>query len=203
MEFYLISFSRIKVFWNCFNSQRDGILLLFLRDSKLFPEKVSIPNGMEFYNPTHYNNLAIALVSIPNGMEFYANVKFRWGTQKEFQFPTGWNSTQTVTHGATPFRMFQFPTGWNSTAKKHTECHSSPCFNSQRDGILPDKMSYIVKPNLRVSIPNGMEFYLSLAYKPKKAWKVSIPNGMEFYSAERRLRYLTLAFQFPTGWNST
>ena len=76
---------------DCFNSQRDGILLLgiFLAISKI---KVSIPNGMEFY--TAAKALATLLlsfnsqrdgillviqkvihflrkVSIPNGMEFY------------------------------------------------------------------------------------------------------------------------------------
>ena len=32
-----------------------------------------------------------------------------------------------------------------------------------------------------VSIPNGMEFYLSSKYSKKHAEPVSIPNGMEFY----------------------
>ena len=33
--------------------------------------------------------------------------------------------------------------------------------------------------------------------------KVSIPNGMEFYLAMRALASSKRRFQFPTGWNST
>ena len=53
-------------------------------------------------------------------------------------------------------------------------------FNSQRDGILLIQTEIISIP-LKVSIPNGMEFY----YEPKQIRKaigdVSIPNGIEFY----------------------
>ena|GEM_PF-2189807 len=54
------------------------------------------------------------------------------------------------------------------------------CFNSQRDGIL-QQSSFATSEACRVSIPNGMEFYVATS-----AFYVDI--------------YL---FQFPTGWNST
>ena len=54
--------------------------------------------------------------------------------------------------------MFQFPTGWNST-------------NDETDSKL----------DIRVSIPNGMEFYCAEGVIEKYNFQVSIPNGMEFY----------------------
>ena len=60
-------------------------------------------------------------------------------------------------------------------------------FNSQRDGILPADARIYAK-NRKVSIPNGMEFYLvSVIYVPFIA-TVSIPNGMEFYGFAGRNR---------------
>ncbi len=55
-----------------------------------------------------------------------------------------------------------------------------PSFNSQRDGILQ-------KPGAKRGKDNV----------------VSIPNGMEFYPNVSGLHVAFLAFQFPTGWNST
>ena len=79
--------------------------------------------------------------------------------------------------------------------------------------------------DLKVSIPNGMEFYraercLPYARSPFQfptGWnstnpqqvesventKVSIPNGMEFYNLKMNQKYVEFEFQFPTGWNST
>ena len=90
MEFYKASlgFSFGK---RCFNSQRDGILLvlgIFLAISKMFQfptgwnstlicnilafiDTVSIPNGMEFYFDISGARRLENFVSIPNGMEFY------------------------------------------------------------------------------------------------------------------------------------
>ena len=78
---------------------------------------------------------------------------------------------------------------------------------------------------LKVSIPNGMEFYRFQFVVFFLQLLVSIPNGMEFYCSEfpflprleagfnsqrdgilqiGRLRALRKSlFQFPTGWNST
>ena len=33
--------------------------------------------------------------------------------------------------------------------------------------------------------------------------RVSIPNGMEFYFASISAFLVSISFQFPTGWNST
>ena len=75
-----------------------------------------------------------------------------------------------------------------------------------------------------VSIPNGMEFYVSLSKTSGAAqsfnsqrdgillfqevfirwgYVVSIPNGMEFYAFDGALEVMLAKFQFPTGWNST
>ena len=54
-----------------------------------------------------------------------------------------------------------------------------------------------------VSIPNGMEFYLSCSAATKSSSRVSIPNGMEFYERDLNPDFGVIRFQFPTGWNST
>ena len=58
---------------------------------------------------------------------------------------------------------FQFPTGWNSTGKADGEN----------------------EPWWGVSIPNGMEFYLSAIEAAFRKERVSIPNEMEFYHSVR------------------
>ena len=70
----------------------------------------------------------------------------------------GWKSTHKIPIKSAFIDEFQFPTGWNSTIKR---------------GCLPSITS------------------------------VSIPNGMEFYLSARDLRQNEQTFQFPTGWNST
>ena len=48
-----------------------------------------------------------------------------------------------------------------------------------------------------------MEFYytqISFLYRTEL---VSIPNGMEFYHISKSYGVEKIAFQFPTGWNST
>ena len=121
---------------------------------------VSIPNGMEFYSdtpvdtgrlkkfqfPTGWNSTLVAHrhwhktpVSIPNGMEFYwqYDEKNQWA-RGAFQFPTGWNSTASGKTTRGGLWKFQFPTGWNSTKSLRWK-----------------------RAKLRVSIPNGMEFYIA------------------------------------------
>ena len=141
-----------------FNSQRDGILR---KDS--FPPntpeefqfptgwnstrfiriwhrgvKVSIPNGMEFYNmfyryqgyrrwfqfPTgwnstmrHYWKTEAQRVSIPNGMEFYFN-SFIFKSSPLVSIPNGMEFYKTKWKRKNRNRKFQFPTGWNSTETK-------------------------------------------------------------------------------------
>ena len=75
-------------------------------------------------------------------------------------------------------------------------------FNSQRDGILPSIFAKFAISSL-VSIPNGMEFYVLGALRC---------YSMSFcFNSQRDGILLDLgsdideliAFQFPTGWNST
>ena len=178
MEFY----SHSQAWHNlehCFNSQRDGILpqagiLYDLVGGFQFPtgwnstksrpdcsrrSKVSIPNGMEFYLATlkryarggSFNSQRDGILLCPYfSLSFLLNC---FNSQRDgillkrkraadisnlwFQFPTGWNST-LVDLIMSALITFQFPTGWNST---HPYCR------------LACRL-------WRVSIPNGMEFYL-------------------------------------------
>ena len=56
---------------------------------------------------------------------------------------------------------------------------------------------------MKVSIPNGMEFYSLTPFGLCPLDLVSIPNGMEFYAPASSKRFDCKRFQFPTGWNST
>ena len=135
MEFYYSRRLRRATIENCFNSQRDGILLWGLlarcvnipsfnsqRDgilrfvSTVGPDlaQVSIPNGMEFYTYSGRRLRFWPCVSIPNGMEFYS-----WGYFLQ-----------------SPRLRFQFPTGWNSILDRKERKRQNRSFNSQRDGIL-------------------------------------------------------------------
>ena len=69
------------------------------------------------------------------------------------------------------------------------------CFNSQRDGILPNPAKTFVACQF-VSIPNGMEFYWVAARLRQLAKSVSIPNGMEFYF------FVVSNHSIPPGFNS-
>ncbi len=96
-------------------------------------------------------------------------------------------------------------------------------FNSQRDGILLNPKNDH-SCDFKVSIPNGMEFYLRVDFRAlgsncfnsqrdgillqedfirKGKNAVSIPNGMEFYGSFIKNFGCSAKFQFPTGWNST
>ena len=78
-----------------FNSQRDGILPQLECDN-FRRGRVSIPNGMEFYERNFSEQRHQVSVSIPNGMEFYDGVRDDIDQFIRFQFPTGWNSTVTT-----------------------------------------------------------------------------------------------------------
>ena len=75
------------------------------------------------------------------------------------------------------------------------------CFNSQRDGIL--RRSAIPK-RFRVlfQFPTGWNSTSSQNSR-LLLLRVSIPNGMEFYATKLLTKIVSLVFQFPTGWNST
>ena len=164
-------------------------------------ERVSIPNGMEFYNPlVHIKKMQhsfnsqrdgilrvqinlseiIKIVSIPNGMEFYLSAVIEF----------------------IHLRMFQFPTGWNSTGYSAGGKGSENRFNSQRDGILRASKSIWVKSSRLFQFPTGWNSTLTNK-KIFIIYTVSIPNGMEFYFFRQRGERVIWMFQFPTGWNST
>ena len=114
MEFYS-SVTVSKWISECFNSQRDGILLLLPSQFVLNALAFQFPTGWNstvgntgiavtrklFQFPTGWNSTKpdgfvdkLTAVSIPNGMEFYAQEAQRKRAVFEFQFPTGWNSTR-------------------------------------------------------------------------------------------------------------
>ena len=193
MEFYRARFASF-IGKQSFNSQRDGILLKFLW-IRSEPYLVSIPNGMEFYLLLRLYTLCFLCfnsqrdgillkvadriivyldVSIPNGMEFYED---HYRVEKEDA-------------------MFQFPTGWNSTLKKVSCLSWVVCFNSQRDGILPEFLSKVSKSILGFnSQRDGILRYDS--YQRDQRQCVSIPNGMEFYNQAPKY-----TFMFLTRFNS-
>ena len=120
-----------------FNSQRDGILQSPSFRNQTHHAKVSIPNGMEFYTIEATIKTAGVEFQFPTGWNSTQLPKELWSwNAQEFQFPTGWNSTLIACDIRRRERRFQFPTGWNST------------FLFRWGRAL-----------LRVSIPNGMEFY--------------------------------------------
>ena len=207
----------------CFNSQRDGILLW---DKARFRrmKKFQFPTGWNstrltkaavkrdrFQFPTGWNSTLVAcfslrplsVVSIPNGMEFYRKFTYALPFSIEFQFPTGWNSTRLCWQ-RNRTRRVSIPNGmefylilkWMKDLDQQVsipngmEFYLNPClsrrrttsFNSQRDGILLFLVHQLNRPIKIVSIPNGMEFYVIFKFAQK----------LEL-----------IAFQFPTGWNST
>jgi len=97
-----------------------------------------------------------------------------------FQFPTGWNSTISCVCRHLSKPGFQFPTGWNSTLV----------------ALGPLNV-------LRVSIPNGMEFYSNAITKEQAKTESfnSQRDGILHFIFLFAIQYIM--FQFPTGWNST
>ena len=120
------------------------------------------------------------LVSIPNGMEFYEEID---------------KSRRDVI-------SFQFPTGWNSTVSKTGLSLGDESFNSQRDGILLGRKEAKRKQQ-QVSIPNGMEFYLTNEEYPGANYEFQFPTGWNSTVPVMLAICVITTFQFPTGWNST
>ncbi len=143
-------------------------------------QRVSIPNGMEFYSFLYSSHSGLSCVSIPNGMEFYL------GVMAEVGLSEGFNSQRD---GILPYRVasplprceFQFPTGWNSTRFVPVLPQACYRFNSQRDGILRFKGD--VARAAAVCFNSQRDGIL-----PRKS---------------ARYKQSSSAFQFPTGWNST
>ena len=135
MEFYFAKRSKpAKI--DCFNSQRDGILLY-----EIYKNFIEVP----FQFPTGWNSTVF--------LDLFS--KF----VDLFQFPTGWNSTHLALlkqlsprsfnsqrDGILPKRQHQqarceevsIPNGMEFyPISQIRRSHGSYCFNSQRDGILP------------------------------------------------------------------
>ena len=248
-----------------FNSQRDGILrdrygvavsiYLFQfptgwnstmsKFSWTIIGSVSIPNGMEFYKieislpyralkfqfPTGWNSTGIfasiaSLVSsfqFPTGWNSTLAAELVRDGAKLFQFPTGWNSTDECKKFFRRWKKFQFPTGWNSTVADglsrtaryvsipngmefyltaDTKKINRPCFNSQRDGILPKCQNIWISSYL-FQFPTGWNSTSSWARKNIFHSQFQFPTGWNSTVASYGIRSVSFAFQFPTGWNST
>ena len=135
-------------------------------------------------------------------MEFYFSRHHRRDfLTYEFQFPTGWNSTKNTSKTAN-IDIVSIPNGMEFYQKVIFLLERMlKGFNSQRDGIL-QRYRRRARANLFVSIPNGMEFYYAPLLKDGSPACFNsqrdgiLPNFSSTYYAE-------VAFQFPTGWNST
>ena len=133
-------------------------------------------------------------------MEFYFVAVFNALFDKKFQFPTGWNSTES------DLSNFSYNIGFNSQRdgilpKHRRNFQVRSRFNSQRDGIL----RYLWKEwssSTFVSIPNGMEFYLSGS--AEALYEICFNSQRDGILPKcRKYRHQPPRFQFPTGWNST
>ena len=168
----------------CFNSQRDGILLVFIR-LPFFTIGFQLPTG---WNSTLALQFCCLLFwrcfnSQRDGILLYCRQVFldhsnsfnsqRDGILRDLaeimdSFSAGFNSQRDgillkLFWSFFEFLWFQFPTGWNSTSFLDIQRLCNGCFNSQRDGILP-KLGGISTRASGVSIPNGMEFYKVKTY---------------------------------------
>ena len=139
MEFYRSFRFDYRANRACFNSQRDGILREAIPADDFSQSEFQFPTG---WNSTKHitKQQAISIrVSIPNGMEFYENLQRRvLRPAKPFQFPTGWNSTWTALALWASSLKVSIPNGMEFYAAALASISASiACFNSQRDGILP------------------------------------------------------------------
>ncbi len=76
-------------------------------------------------------------------------------------------------------------------------------FNSQRDGILL-KRTNAERKIKRVSIPNGMEFYMDKFITDNvEKIRFQFPTGWNSTILKLFAIGFKRMFQFPTGWNST
>ena len=136
-------------------------------------------------------------------MEFYHSRKEAQDRKGKFQFPTGWNSTDPNTR-LPGKNQVSIPNGMEFYMRwAYTFFQEDFSFNSQRDGILP--MPYSAETNVVTSFNSQRDgILLSWKFCILSISSVSIPNGMEFYVSDISfLDIQRLWFQFPTGWNST
>ena len=75
-------------------------------------------------------------------------------------------------------------------------------FNSQWDGILHPK-SELMSLATKVSIPNGMKFYISLLALISPFSSFNSQRDEILPNLKITCSFARMWFQFPTGWNST
>ena len=142
-------------------------------------------------------------VSIPNGMEFYSRGLWGMDQNEEVSIPNGMEFYSTASSPA---------------------CASTIGFNSQRDGILLNKLKSKIPWYGKFQFPTGWNSTQTMLVVDESSFsfnsqrdgillgdrtpcdsprRVSIPNGMEFYAGIILKDPYLWEFQFPTGWNST
>ena len=156
IELFHIPAGRYKCSGRSFNSQRDGILLIPEARGNLFL-KFQFPTG---WNSTTTPKIAYSYcgVSIPNGMKFYRAVFL--ASQK--------------------FQLVSIPNGMEFYQNQRNYERKRRCFNSQRDGILPNAI-----------LLNSTRF------------QFQFPTGWNSTLIRNKSSIMLNAFQLPTGWNST
>ena len=185
MEFYRLSEQLSLENEDRFNSQRDGILLIVRYYSILAYFLFQFPTGWNStiatattpWQPSCFNSqrdgilqwddwawLLAEIVSIPNGMEFYRSRSLMracpllcFNSQRDGILRDGYSAAGVTNSSFNSQRdgiLLAFVFGSYATHYR---------FNSQRDGILL-KIQSRFGFTVRVSIPNGMEFYARVRY---------------------------------------
>ena len=164
--------------------------------------KVSIPNGMEFYLGLLTVLCDTDRFQFPTGWNSTAFAKI-------LPFPS--SSFNSQRDGILPMTIFvmsfftqvSIPNGMEfySRLSRLTESYLY-CFNSQRDGILLE-LFCDSRTHRGFQFPTGWNSTLAALSALVYLLRVSIPNGMEFYLFTISCSSLSQRFQFPTGWNST
>ena len=161
-----------------FNSQRDGILHISIR-TNIAASMFQFPTGWNSTETEFLSEVEGVKVSIPNGMEFYITSIPSSFLPLLFQFPTGWNST-LVPCSTRSLSRVSIPNGMEFYSAMSRVRDLQKCFNSQRDGILHAYKIVLEKiKNCFNSQRDGILHNFALGIF--KTSKVSIPNGMEFY----------------------
>ena len=201
MEFYSIYQRELDIFQNRFNSQRDGILPDFSKYSDM-TDRVSIPNGMEFYiSSGRKNSFDPSFNSQRDGI--LRGSKPDDTGVSEFQFPTGWNSTPGEVIEKYNFQV-SIPNGMEFYLSQLFSIRiQRASFNSQRDGILPKQISEY--KNGRLSFNSQRDGILLVVASSFKLIISSFNSQRDGILPSEKLSTKSFKdlFQFPTGWNST
>ncbi len=133
-------------------------------------------------------------------MEFYITRLDLLKDIQEFQFPTGWNSTQNRQQ---PLKchLVSIPNGMEFYRGYTTLGSFDDSFNSQWDGILRSINQSIIDDSRFNSQRDG----ILQKIKRTRIYFVAFqfPTGWNSTHSVRFFIRLFGLFQFPTGWNST